>query len=288
MHNKKLLSYTLLFAILITAFAPITVSQASGLDSIVSTLAAQTAPQDSSGGILNQLFSYIFDKLLGPILNIFGGGSPASNGNTPGKTFPPSSGSGPIADSGVVRGKVIVIDPGHGGSNPGAVGNGTRESDNNLAVGLKLRNKLTQAGATVIMSRDSDRTVAPEGNSLGAELQARVDLAESNHADMFVSVHSNSNPDASIAGAMTFYPSGKSSKLALEVQNSLIQQTGAIDKGVSPETFYVLRNTTMPSILVEMGFVSQQEEAARLQSDSYRNKVAQGIFNGIVSYFQKS
>jgi N-acetylmuramoyl-L-alanine amidase len=84
---------------------------------------------------------------------------------------------------------------------------------------------------------------------------------------------------------MTFYPSGKSSKLALEVQDSIIKATGAVDKGTSPATFYVLRNTSMPSILVEMGFVSNANEAGKLQDDNYRNKIAQGIFNGVVKYF---
>lgn len=191
----------------------------------------------------------------------------------------------PITDSGVLRGKVIVVDPGHGGSNPGAVANGTRESDNNLAVSLKLRDKLVKAGAKVIMTRETDRTVATEDSSLGQELEARVNIAKSNQADMFVSIHSNSNPDPSIYGAMTFYPSGKSSKLALEVQDSIVKETGAVDKGTSPATFYVLRNTTMPSILVEMGFVTNAKEAQMLQDDSYRNKMAQGIFNGIVKYF---
>lgn len=287
MYSKKLMSYTLLLLVLVNLFLPVAVSHAASVDSVLGAMTAPTSKADSGGGgLLGSLFSLLFDKILGPILNIFSGGS--STGGTPPVKITPQPGSGPISDNGVLRGKVIVVDPGHGGNNPGASGNGSVEAANNLAVALKLRDKLQQAGAKVYMTRDTDRNVAPVGSTLGQELQARVDIAENNHADMFVSIHSNDNPDSSIAGAMTFYPSGKSSALALEVQNALVQETGANDKGTSSATFYVLRNTTMPSILVEMGFVSNPQEAAQLNDNSYRNKVAQGVFNGMVRYFQKS
>ena len=86
---------------------------------------------------------------------------------------------------------------------------------------------------------------------------------------------------------MTFYPSGASNALAQEVQSGIIRQTSAVDKGTEPATFYVLRNSPIPSILVEMGFVTNASEAARLQDDSYRNKIAQGTFDGIVRYLSK-
>ncbi len=283
-YRYKMLSWVTLLAVVMTIFAPLAVSHAAGVGDVLDAMTSPTAPTTSGGGILNTLFSFIFDKLLGPILNIFGGSS--STGGSPPVKLPPSSGGGPVLDSGVLRGKVIVVDPGHGGDNPGATAGNKRESDNNLAVGLKLRDKLRQAGATVVMTRDTDRNVAPVGSTLGQELQARVDIAEKNHADMFVSVHTNSNPNPSIVGAMTFYPSSKSSKLALEVQSALIRETGAVDKGTETATYYVLRNTTMPSILVEMGFISNAAEAEKMQRDDYRNRVAQGIFTGIGKYFQ--
>ena len=291
MYNKKILSHILLLFIFLSIFAPVQSIHAASLGSVINTLASPTVPtQDStssSGGLFDRLFSLLFDKILGPILNIFGGKSPVNAGTSPVKVTPlPSPNTDGMQDSAVLRGKVIIVDPGHGGSNPGAVANDSRESDNNLAVGLKLRAKLIQAGAKVIITRDTDRTVAPEGSSLGQELQARVDLAEKNHADIFVSIHSNENPDSSIDGAMTFYHNSSTSpNLALIVQNALIKETNAVDKGTSPATFYVLRNTSMPSILVEMGFVSNPDEAARLQSDAYRSHIAQGIYNGMVNYF---
>jgi len=284
-YKNKLLSSILLVLMVFSLMAPLPVTHAASLDNVLTTLAASTVSSQTNTanstangtGLFEKLFGFVFDKILGPILNVF-------NGKATSTTSPPPT-SPPTTSSGTLKGKVIVVDPGHGGSNPGATANNTRESDNNLAVSLKLRDKLVQAGAKVIMTRDTDRTVAPEGSSLGAELEARVTMAESNHADLFISIHSNENPDTAIAGAMTFYPNGKSSTLASAVENALITETSAVNKGTSSATFYVLRNTSMPSILVEMGFVSNREEAALLNSDSYRTKIAQGILNGIVKYF---
>ncbi len=293
MYKKKLLSQMILILMVLTLLIPAPVIHAaSPVDNVLTTLASSTvAGQDSAThgtGILEKLFGFLFEKVLGPVLNIFNSKSTSNlstSSSTTGISLPSTNNSTPIVGSGTLKGKTIVVDPGHGGSNPGAVANNTRESDNNLAVSLKLRDKLVQAGANVIMTRDTDRTVAPEGSSLGAELEARIKLAETNHADIFVSIHSNENPTASIAGAMTFYPTGKSSALAVAVEKGLIAETNANDKGTSPATFYVLRNNSVPSTLVEMGFVSNPEESALLHSDAYRTKIAQGIFNGIVQYF---
>lgn len=277
MYKSKLLPYIMMVFLLLSMISPIATTHAAPLDNVLSTLAASTMTDQNSGGsgtgLLEKVFNLVFNKFLGPILNIF------TN-----KTSTPSPVIGTPTSPGTLKGKIIVVDPGHGGSNPGAVANNTKEADNNLAVALKLRDKLVQAGAKVIMTRDTNRTVAPEGSSLGAELEARVNLAESNKADLFISIHTNSNPDTNITGAMTFYPSGKSATLATEVQKTLIMETGATDKGTSPATFYVLRNATMPSILVEMGFISNATEASQLKNDGYRTKMAQGIAKGIVSY----
>ena len=291
MSKHKLLSYLMLLLITVSIILPVSISQAAPLDNAFATLAASTLADQSNGakstGLLEKLFSFVFDKLLGPILNVFNSKSPTNPTIT--KPVVPQSSPLPVgtANGGnTLKGKVIVVDPGHGGSNPGAVANNAKESANNLAVGLKLRDKLVQAGAKVIMTRDTDRTVAPEGSSLGEELSARVNLAENNHADLFISIHTNDNPDTSIIGAMTFYHSEKSSDLALTVQKDLINEIGAVDKGTSPATFYVLRNTSMPSILIEMGFISNPAESALLTQDSYRNKIAQGISKGIIDYFK--
>lgn len=281
LQYKKLLSYTLLLLFAFGLLVPIQVSYAASSDSVMKS----TLPSPASGGsFIERLFSLLFDGILGPILGIF---TNDKTPNSPGvvKPLPPKN-PGTIQDNGALRGKVVVVDPGHGGHNPGAVDNGVHEADINLAISLLLRDKLQKEGAQVIMTRQSDKAVASSSSTLGQELQARVDIAEKNHADLFISIHSNSNPNKTIAGAMTFYPQDHSSQLALDVQRSLVDQTGAIDKGVSPATFYVLRNTSMPSILVETGFVTNQQESSKLRDYSYQNKIAQGVFNGIVRYLQ--
>jgi len=275
-HRQKTLAAVVLVSIFFTVFIPLPVGHAAGLGDALGVLAAPTAAAGGNGGLLNFLIGLLLDKFISPIFNIFDG--PAPTGGTPVEDAQDTDG--------VLRGKVIVVDPGHGGGNPGATGNGTRESDNNLAVSLKLRDKLRQAGARVVLTRDSDRAVAPTAATLAQELQARVDIAEKNHADLFVSIHANYSSDPAVDGAMTFYGSDESAKLARAIQTALIRETQTKDKGIAPATFYVLRNTTMPSILVETGFVSNAAEAAKLRSDSYRARIAQGVFSGIVNYLR--
>lgn len=280
MPNTKVIALVLIAVFFLTV-TPLYHAEAAPVQAadITKTL---TSPSllAGEGSLIEKLFSFLFEKVLSPFNS--------SNTTVPSTVpipKPETPSPAPVTNAGILRGKVIVVDPGHGGSNPGAVANGLRESDNNLSISLKLRDKLTQAGAKVIMTRDSDRTVAPEGSSLGQELVTRLEIADANHADMFVSVHSNDNVDTSLAGTMTFYPSGKSNDLAFEVQNAIVKETGSIDKGTSAATFHVLRNAQMPSILIETGFLSNVEEAAHFKTDDYRQKMAQGIFNGIVNYF---
>jgi len=289
MYKNKFLSHIVLLLLVFSILAPLPVTQAaSSFDNVLATLASSTVSgQNNAATSPNQnpfqkLVDLLLNNILKPILNVFSSKSPTTSATLAASA---TGGHSQTTTSGLLQGKVIVIDPGHGGSNPGAVANNTRESDNNLAVGLKVRNQLVQAGAKVIMTRDTDRTVAPEGSSLGSELEARLKLAETNHADIFVSIHSNENPDTAVTGAMTFYPSGKSSTLATTVENSIIPATNAVNKGTEPATFYVLRNAAMPSTLIEMGFVSNSDEASLLNSDVYRNKMALGIVNGIIKYF---
>ena len=283
LQYKKLLSIALLLCFAFGLILPIQTANAASTDVMKSTLPAS----EGKGSFIERLFSLLFDGILGPVLGVFTGNSKSSDTPQVVKPLPPKS-SGTVQDNGILRGKVIVVDPGHGGHNPGAVANGVQEADINLGVSLLLRDKLQKEGATVIMTRQTDQSVASKSSTLGQELQARVDIAEKNRADLFISVHSNSNPQKNIAGAMTFYPQNRSSKLALEVQNALIDQTGAVDKGVEPATFYVLRKTSMPSILVETGFVTNAKEAGNLSNKNYQNKIAQGIFNGIVRYLQNA
>jgi N-acetylmuramoyl-L-alanine amidase len=111
--------------------------------------------------------------------------------------------------------------------------------------------------------------------SLRSELQARVDIAERNDGDIFVSIHSNSNNDPSFHGAMTFYGGERSEELAETIQKNLVYRTKAEDKGIQMAGFYVIRNTSMPSVLVEMGFVSNPKADAAFTQE-YIKKTLRG------------
>lgn len=278
LKSKIALAVLVVFMAMSVALVPVQTGHAASLPDLLNTVqntdsAAATANNsvsDTGGGTLGKLLGFIFDKILGPILNLGGG----------------ISGGG--VKTGGLAGKVVVLDPGHGGGNPGAVGpNGVSESNVNLAVALKVRKLLENKGAKVVMTRSTDRYVAAPGSSLGQELQARLDIADANKADIFVSIHSNSNEDENIQGTMTFYNASSAKPLAESVQKTLIKATGAEDKGVETATFYVLRNASMPSVLVEMGFISNGQEEQKLNNSSYQDKIAQGIYQGIAGYFSK-
>ncbi len=190
------------------------------------------------------------------------------------------------AQSGLLAGRTIVLDPGHGGPQAGAFYFGVREADVNLAIARALEARLTAAGATVVMTRNSDVLVACSGDDHAAELQARVDIAQAAGADIFVSLHANAHPTKpETAGAITFRAPGCSTALAATVQEALVEETGAIDKGVRIANFYVLRHSDSPAVLVEVGFLSNRAEAARLNTPAYQQEAAYGIYKGIVRYF---
>lgn len=193
-----------------------------------------------------------------------------------------------MSEAAELKDKVIVIDAGHGGHNPGAVKYGLREADNNLAVASKVEEMLRAKGAKVVMTRRSDVSLAAKTSPLRDELQARVDIADRHNADIFVSIHTNSNDNANVNGAMTFYYDDKSKKLAASIQDSMIQASQAADKGTAYGNFLVLRNSKIPAVLVEMGFISNEAEAFKLNNDQYRQKLAAGITDGIQTYFRNS
>lgn len=182
-----------------------------------------------------------------------------------------------------LAGAVIVIDPGHGGSDPGAVGGkGTFEKNINLAVALKVAALLKGAGAKVVMTRDSD--VYPT-------LGERVDIANQLNADIFVSVHCNSLKRVDPGGTEVFVAPRSaitSMALAQAVQKSLVKQIGLFDRGVKSNEFYVLNHTNMPSVLVELAFISKEEEEILLNDPAFQDKAALGIYEGIRAFFTQT
>jgi len=184
-----------------------------------------------------------------------------------------------------LNGKVIVVDPGHGGSDTGAIGpNNVAEKNVTLAIACDLRKLLSDEGATVIMTRSSDRDVAYIGASDIDELQARVDIANQAHANLFLSIHADAFTEYESGTTTYFYP-GSNDDLARLVQSNMVGQLKLDDRGFQPNDYYVLKYTNMPSILTEAAFISNLNEEKLLINPSFERKVAVGIFNGIKKYF---
>jgi N-acetylmuramoyl-L-alanine amidase len=172
---------------------------------------------------------------------------------------------------------IVVIDPGHGGPDPGAVGvNGLKEKDIVLDIGKKVAALLQQQGIQAVMARSSD---------IDLDLEPRVDLANRLRATAFVSIHANSinlsRPD--ISGLETYYYQNGAG-LAQTIHQSVLQGTGIEDRSVRQARFYVLKNTAMPSVLVEVGFVTGRDDAAKLSTPNYRQEMAESIARGVVRY----
>jgi len=180
-------------------------------------------------------------------------------------------------------GKVIVIDPGHGGHDPGATAGGAQEKDINLAVGLKLRDILQKSGVKVYMTRSTDVFISLDG---------RVEFSNKIKPDAYISIHVNSTGGSSVKGIETFYNSSygsmpvESKLLATDIQSELLRATGAVNRGVKDANFRVTRGNHTPAVLVEVGFISNEGERANLLSSSYQNKLVSGIYNGIEKYFK--
>jgi N-acetylmuramoyl-L-alanine amidase len=184
--------------------------------------------------------------------------------------------------------KIICIDAGHGGNDPGALGpSGTMEKDNTLAIAILVKEKLENNGANVIMTRFSDQDLSYPDRSRNDLLNKRVAIANDSDADIFVSIHNDSFSSAVASGTTTFhYGNEQAIELANHVQKALTNELNTNDRGTRFASFYILRYTTMPAILVETAFISNPEEELLLASNDGRNKIAESIYNGIVRYFK--
>ena len=184
--------------------------------------------------------------------------------------------------------RIIVIDPGHGGSDPGATSvAGRYEKDLNLSVAKKLSQGLNDLGYNVVMTRDSD-------TSLG--LYERSNLANDSYADLFISIHGNSLAKGNdlISGIEVYYWPANKSQIKLEdqypfaksIHDELIKATGAISRGIKTNSYVVIRETRMPAVLIELGFLSNPAEESLLYSEDYQNKLVEGTIKGVESYFE--
>lgn len=183
--------------------------------------------------------------------------------------------------------KIIVIDPGHGGDKPGAISVRNRyEKDLNLSISLKLRDKLEDLGYNVIMTRETDVDV---------DLYERARIANDINADLFISIHGNSHVNRVHAGIQVLYcPATQSSikevdqfPFARAMMDALLAGTGAVDKGIIQRpNLVVLRETKMPAVLVETGFLSNPDEEQLLFTEEYQNKIVDSIIKGIENYLE--
>ena len=175
----------------------------------------------------------------------------------------------------------VFIDAGHGGSDPGALGFGYRESDLNLQIAKKIESKLKSRGIDVKMSRSSD---------IYYSLSERAEMANDYGADAFVSIHQNSAESASANGIETYYNRNKEEEkpLSNDVQTQVINKTGATNRGVKNAEFTVLVKSNMISALVECGFISNESEVKNLSDSDYQDKLATGIADGIENYLKSS
>ena len=192
-----------------------------------------------------------------------------------------------------VAGKVIVIDPGHGGVDPGAVGpTKVLEKDINLAVAKKLKEYIVQGGGKAIMLREEDKDLSsPETGGLLArkreDLAKRIAITEEAKSNLYISIHTNSFPGKKLTGAQTFYhaKSEEGRALAKAVQSQLVAEFPENKRvAKSNQDFFVLKKNSIPAITVEVGFISTPSEEEKLQQPDYQAKLAWSIYRGLAQY----
>lgn len=243
---------------------------ASGDASIDDKDLGETAIIDASGDNMG-----IEPESAELVVSLAGKASP----KTPNKTTPKTSSA---------KQPVVIIDAGHGGYDAGAIGKkGTKEKDVTLSVALKVGEILKNKGVNVIYTRTSDK-VAWQKNEK-ADLQYRTNLSNNSKADLFISIHTNSSIIRSVKGMETYYAPGSSNSKALAsaIQNKLVSSLKFPNRGIKSERFYVLRNTKVPAVLVELGFISNSSEEDILKSSKYQSSYAEAVAGGILSYLKK-
>lgn len=187
--------------------------------------------------------------------------------------------------------KTVVIDAGHGGIDPGKVGiNDALEKDINLAIALKVKKYLEQQDINAIMTRETDGGLYEENdtNKKVRDMKKRLAIIEDAKPQLAVSIHQNSYPEESVSGMQVFYykDSQEGTKAALVMQQTMIENLKPEKEREAKEngTYYLLKKTSVPIIIVECGFLSNSTEAERLTTDSYQEKCAWAIQLGILRY----
>lgn len=195
---------------------------------------------------------------------------------------------GELPTAGKTKEPVVVIDSGHGGDDPGKIGiNNALEKDINLQIAKKVQNMLEKQKVKVVMTRENEESLK---SSKVEDLKARVNLLNETEPVLAVSIHQNSYPEESVHGAQVFYfaHSTEGERAAKILQDALLE----IDpenhrQAKANDTYYMLKKTEAPTVIVECGFLSNQKEAEQLCEDAYQKQVAQAIVKGIMDYIMQ-
>jgi len=183
-----------------------------------------------------------------------------------------------------LKDRIIIIDPGHGGSDPGTSYGSITEKDITLKVGTLVKGKLEAAGAKVLMPRTGDTFLPP---------QKHIDFAHDNYGEIFVSIHVNSADSTKAKGTETYYAKTPGDmyqediELATFVNNQIVKNVNMENRKVRKFNYIVVANTIIPSILVELGFLTNSEDRAKLTDDKYLELFAESIYKGILEYYSK-
>ena len=183
-----------------------------------------------------------------------------------------------------VKDRIIIIDPGHGGSDPGTSYGSITEKDITLKVSTLVKGKLEAAGAKVLMPRTGDTFLPP---------QKHIDFAHANYGEIFVSIHVNSADSTKAKGTETYYAKTPGDmyqediELATFVNNQIVKNVNMENRKVRQKNYIVVANTNIPSILVELGFLTNSEDRAKLTDDKYLELFAESIYKGILEYYSK-
>ena len=189
---------------------------------------------------------------------------------------------------GGIKDKIITLDPGHGGSDPGAIGaSGLKEKQITLEISMRVKELLEKEGAKVFMTRTTDKDVYAPNASDRAELQARVNVAEKHNSDLFLSLHINSSVNKSVGGFSSYYypKTDNDLKIAKAIQDKFAKNFGVDNLGVRQANFYVVKRCSMPATLLEMCFISNPKEEKLMKSKWFQKKTARLIVEGVKDYF---
>lgn len=190
----------------------------------------------------------------------------------------------------------VVIDPGHGGEDGGAVANGIVEKDINLSISKKLKSVFRSSGFNVVLTRDKDEMINTDGDTIGSkkvsDMKNRLSVYNQNENNVVISIHQNKFTQEKYSGAQVFYSfkNSKSEVLAQSIRNSIVtylQPDNNRECKRTTKDIYLLYNANVPSVIVECGFISNVSEAEKLKTDDYQNQLAYSIYIGFLEYINK-